>query len=715
MAVVRLTRRQLLAAGLAGSAVLAVGAYGGYRLLRRRQQRRRPAPPREQPFAPSAFVAIDAQGLVTLWVPRPEVGQGIATTLPMLVVEELGADPAKVKVVQAPADEAYGSQMTAVSAGVRNSFKEQLAAGAAARQMLVRAAAATLDRPAAEFRVELGEVIHGPSGRRMPFAELVHAAAKQRVPDDPPLKPRSEWRYVGKAMPRLDLPAKIDGSARFGIDVRIAGMLFATVARPPAVGGKAGRFDARDALAVPGVRKVIAIESGIAVVADHTYSAMLGRQALKVDWEAGPNSRWDARAIDAHLDQCLGREGAIARREGNGAKGLQGPGRLVRAEYRLPYLAHATMEPMNCTADVRADECVVWAPSQAPQTVREAVARRLGIPVARVAVNIPLIGGAFGRRVANDYVFEAVDISKAVGRPVQVLWTREDDIRHDGYRPCSAHRLEARLDADGLPLAIAHRIAAPSILRNDPAFKDPVDPTAVEGAKEIPYRVADLQVEYSRADLPMRVGFWRSVGHSYNAFAVECFMDEIAAAGGQDPVALRRRLLPSGSRHLAVLEAAVAKAGAAPAGPGRGRGVAVHGSYGSYVAMVADVRVEERARVRVERVVCAADCGLAVNPDGAAAQLEGGILFGLTAALHGRVDFEAGAASTSNFDDSPLLRFDEAPAIEVVHVNGAPDQLGGVGEIGVPPIAPAVCNAIFRASGARPRTLPLDRGFGASA
>jgi isoquinoline 1-oxidoreductase beta subunit len=714
MSAFRLTRRQLLVAGLGGGAVLAVGAYGGYRLLRRRKPPRA-VPQRTQPFAPSAFVAIDAGGAVTLWLARPEVGQGIATTLPMLVVEELGADPARVKVVQAPADAAYGSQMTGVSASVRASFKDLLVAGAAAREMLVGAAAATLDQPAAEFHVQLGEVIHGPSGRRLPFAELVHAAAKRRVPEAPRLKPRSEWQYVGKAMPRLDLPAKIDGSARYGLDVRVAGMLFATVARPPAIGGKAARFDARDALAVPGVRKVLATGSGVAVVADHTHAAMLGRRALKVDWDAGPNAKWDMRAIDAHLDECLAREGAIARREGNGAQGLEGPGRRVRAEYRLPYLAHATMEPMNCTADVRAEGCVVWAPSQSPATVRDAVARRLGVAPAGVTVNVPLLGGAFGRRIENDYVFEAVDLSKALGRPVQVVWTREDDIRHDWYRPCSAHRLEARLGADGLPVALAHRIAAPSILRRDPNYKEPVDRTAIEGAKENPYRVADLQVEYSRAELPMQVGFWRSVGHSYNAFAVESFVDEIAAAGGHDPVALRRRLLPPGSRHLGVLEAAVAKAGAPPAGSGRGRGVAVHASYGSYVAMVADVRVDSGARIKLERVVCAADCGLAVNPDGAAAQLEGGILFALTAALHGRVAFEGGAASTSNFDDYPLLRFDETPAIEVVQVDGAPHELGGVGEIGVPPLAPALCNAIFRATGTRPRTLPLRRAPGESA
>lgn len=708
MALLRLTRRQLLAAGIAGGAVLAVGAYGGYRLMRRHKRLRRVVPPREQPFAPSAFVAIDAKGVVTIWLGRPEVGQGILTTLPMLVIEELGADPTQVKVVQAPADEeAYGNQLTGVSASIRSSFKELLRAGAAARHMLVGAAVATLDRPASEFRTELGAVIHAPSGRRMPFAELVHAAAKQRVPAEPALRAREDWRFVGKAMPRLDLPAKIDGTARFGLDTRVPGMLFATVARPPVFGGKARSFDASAALAVPGVRKVLAIESGVAVVADHSFAAIAGRHALKIEWDRGPHGGWDTAAIARHLDECLAKAGAVARREGAGAKGLEGAGQVLRAEYRLPYLAHATMEPMNCTADVRADGCTVWAPSQAPGGVRSTVARRLDMPPASVLVNIPLLGGAFGRRVENDFVHDAVDVSKALGRPVQVLWTRDDDLKHDWYRPCSAHRLEARLDAGGLPVALAHRIAAPSILRKDPNFKNPVDPTSVEGAKEIPYKVPDLQVEYVRAELPIRVGFWRSVGHSFNAFAVESFIDEIAAKGGVDPVALRRRLLPKGSRELGVLDAVVARAGSAPAGPGRGRGVAVHASYGSYVAMAVDVRVAPRGGLVVERVVCAADCGLAVNPDAVAAQIEGGVVFALSAALHGRVGFDGGAATASNFDDYPLLRFDEMPVVDVHLVNGAPDAPGGVGEIAVPPLAPALCNAIFRAGGGRRRSLPL--------
>ncbi len=703
----RLTRRELLLAGIAGGAALGVGVYGGIRLGRRDERRRRIVPPREQPFAPGPFVAIDATGLVTVWLAKSELGQGVTTSLPMVIVEELGAVPQRVRIVQAPADDAYGSQMTGVSASVRGSYQALRAAGAGAREMLVGAAAEAFAVPPVECKAEAGFVAHPKSGRRLAFGALVRAAARRPVPESPVLKPRSDFSFVGKVMPRLDLPAKIDGTAIFGLDVRVAGMAFATVARCPTIGGKLKRFDAAAARSIPGVRDVFAIESGVAVVADHTHAAILGRQALQIEWERGEHARWDSRAIDAHLEERLAQEGAVARREGDGAAGLGGPGRLVRAEYRLPYLAHATMEPMNCTADVRDDGCTLWVPTQSPQGVRDAAARRLGFPAGKVSVNVTLSGGAFGRRIENDFVNEAVDISRAARRPAQVVWTREDDLQHDWYRPCSLHRLEARLGGNGLPLAWRHRVVAPSILRRDPNFSSPVDPTAIEGAKEMPYSVAHLQVEYVRADLPMRIGFWRSVGNSYNAFAVECFIDEIAGAGGRDPVALRRILLAGAPRHLAVFNRAVAAAGPGPSGAGRGRGVAVHACYGSFVAMVADVTAKADGSVAVDRVVCAVDCGYAVHPDGVVAQIEGGIAFGLTAALHGRIQFDAGAAAASNFHDYPLLRIDEMPRVQVHLIDGAPDELGGAGEIGVPPIAPAVCNAIHAATGRRVRKLPL--------
>jgi len=704
----RISRRELLLAGIAAAAAFGVGIYGGFRLGRRDERRRRIIPPRDQPFAPAAFVAIDDTGLVTIWLSKTDMGQGVATTLPMIIADELGADPNRLKIVQAPADDAFGNQFTAVSASVRGSYAELRAAGAAAREMLVGAAAEAFGVAPAQCRAEHGHVLHASSGRQIAFGALVHAAARRTIPAKPALRPATEFRHIGKSMPRLDLPAKINGTARYGIDVRVAGMVFATIARCPTTGGKVRRLDATAAKAVPGVRDVVQVEQGVAVLADHTHAAILGRQALQVDWDRGPHAIWNTKLIDAHLDERMQQEGAVARREGNGAAGLDGPGRVVRAEYRLPYLAHAPMEPMNCTADVRESGCTIWAPTQGPAGARDSAARRLGLSADKVAVNVTLAGGGFGRRVADDFVVEAVDLSKLARRPVQVVWTREDDLQHDWYRPCSIHRLEARLDDKGLPIAWRHRIVAPSILVRDPNFRGSVDPTAVEGAKDLPYSVPDLQVEYVRADLPIPVFFWRSVGHSYNAFAVECFIDEIAAATRGDPVLLRQKLLAGAPRHLGVLKLAAAKAGPPPKGAGQGRGIAVHACFGSFVAMVADVTVSKDGSVSVSRVVSAVDCGFAVHPDGVAAQIEGGIAFGLTAALRGGIGFETGAATNSNFHDYPLLRFDEMPAVEVHLINGAPDVLGGVGEIGVPPIAPAVCNAIHAATGRRIRTLPLQ-------
>lgn len=707
----RLTRRELLLAGLAGGVTFGVGIYGGFRLGRRDERRRRIVPPRTQPFAPGAFVAIEESGLVTIWLAKPEVGQGVAATLPMIIVEELGADPKSIRLIQAPADDAYGNQAVGVSSSVRGSFSDLRAAGAAAREMLVGAAAEALGVPPSTCATERGFVVHPASGRHIAFGALVRAAARRPIPTSPALKPPGEFTLLGKSLPRPDLSAKIDGTARFGLDVRVAGMAFSVIARCPTPGGKLRSFDPGAARAVPGVREVFAMDRGVAVIADYTHAAILGRDALRIEWDRGPNATWDTQAIDAHLDQRAAQEGSIARREGDGAAGLSGPGRMLRSEYRLPYLAHATMEPMNCTADVREDGCTVWAPTQSPAGVRDATARRLGLPADHVAVNVTLVGGAFGRRIMDDFVLEAVEVSKQARRPVQLVWTREDDLRHDWYRPCSLHRLEARLDDKGLPVAWRHRIVSPSIIRSlDPGFRDPVDPTAVEGAKEIPYRLADLQIEYVDAQLPLRIGFWRSVGHSYNAFAVECFIDEIAMTSGRDPVELRRALLAAQPRHLGVLNRAVAEAGQQSGGPGQGRGVAVHASYGSFVAMVVDVTARQGRAIEVNRVVCAVDCGFAVHPDGVVAQIEGAIAFGLTAAMYGRVGFEAGAAMASNFDDYPLLRIGEMPAVQVHLINGAPDDIGGVGEIGVPPVAPAVCNAIFAATGRRIKALPVREG-----
>jgi len=713
VALFRVTRRDLLLVGLAGTAAFGVGVYGGFRLGRRDERRRRIVPPRDQAFAPNAFVAIDERGQVAVWLTKAELGQGVATALPMALADELGADAANVRVVLAPANEAYGNQVTAVSSSVRDHWLDLRTAGAAAREMLVAAAAAGFGVAATECRAENGAVLHVASGRRLPFAALVRAAALLPVPAAPRLKTPAEFTWLGKKMPRLEHTAKVDGSARFGLDVRLPGMLFGVVARCPAHGGKVATFDDAAARAVPGVRDVFPIDRGVVVLADTTHAAIRGREALRPTFERGPLGAWSSDRVDALLVELAGKPGAIARRDGNGEAGLGGEGRVVTAEYRLPYLAHATMEPMNATADVRDGACTVHVPTQAPLETRDTVAAMLGLPPGSVVVQPTFVGGGFGRRVTTEFVEEAVAASRHARRPVQIVWTREDDFRHDNCRPCSLHRLAARLSPDGLPVAWTHRIVTPSILAQDPRYTAPIDPVAVEGAIEMPYSIGDVQIELAMAKAPFRIGFWRSVGHSFNAFAVECFVDEIAHAGGRDPIELRRSLLrgPQQALHAGVLELALANAGEAPRGDGRGRGVAVHASFGSQVAMVADVQVAGDA-VRVQRITAAVDCGFAVHPDGVRAQIEGGVAFALSAALFGEVRFADGEAQVSNFHDQPLLRIDAMPRVDVhlVARDLPPERLGGVGEIGVPPLAPAVCNAIFAATGRRLRRLPINIG-----
>ena len=711
MALLRPTRRELLLAGVAGAGALAVGTYGGFRLGRRDERQRKVVPPREQPFAPNAFVAIDERGAVTLWLAKTEAGQGVATALPMLLADELGADPASIRLVLPPANEAYGVQWTAVSTSVKDTWLELRRAGAAAREMLVAAAAAGFDVPPEQCSAANGRVVHGPTGRALPFAALVHAAARLPVPASPRLKDPAAFTHIGGVMPRLDHPTKVDGSARFGIDARMPGMAFAVVARCPVPGGKVASFDDAAARAVPGVRDVFAIDSGVCVLADTTHAAIRGREALQVTFDRGPNAGASSARVEQDMHALAETAGALARREGVGAEALAGEGTLVEAEYQLPYLAHATMEPMNCTADVRADGCTVHVPTQSPIGARDTVAEMLGLDRARVVVQPTFAGGAFGRRVEQDFVREAVQASRHAGRPVQVVWTREDDFAHDHYRPCSLHRLRGRVGRDGTPRVWWHRIVTPSLIQSkDPAFAEPIDPVAVEGAVEVPYSIPDLQVELVKVPNPFPLGFWRSVGHSFNAFAVECFLDELAAAASTDPVALRLRLLAgeANARHRGVLELAVRHAGEAPHGDGRGRGVAVHASFGSFVAMVADVHVAA-GELRVERVTAAVDCGYAVHPDGVRAQIEGAVAFALSAAFFGDVTFTDGAAVQSNFHDQGLLRIGAMPRVEVhlVQPDVPPPQLGGVGEIGVPPVAPAVANAVFAATGTRLRRLPF--------
>jgi isoquinoline 1-oxidoreductase beta subunit len=670
------------------------------------------------PFPLNAFVRIGTDSGVTVVINHSEMGQGVYTGLAMLVADELEADWSRVRVVAAPVDPAYnhtafGMQMTGGSTSTWSEWERLRKAGATAREMLVAAAAAQWEVEPRSCRAGNGEVIHGESGRRLSYGQLAEAAARRDPPADVTLKEPGDFDLIGKPTRRLDTPEKTDGTAIFGIDVKLPGMLVAVVARPPVFGGKLASFDATAANAVPGVKRVVEIERGVAVVADGFWAAKRGRDALVVAWDDGPHAALDSRTQGEEYQGLAARPGAVAREDGDAKGALGAAAQTLEATYELPYLAHAPMEPLNCVADVRADGCDVWVGTQFQTVDHAAAARDAGLEPGQVRLHTTLLGGGFGRRAVIDshFVREAVQVSKAVKAPVKVIWTREDDTRGGYYRPRALHALRAGLDADKNPVAWHQRIVCQSFMAGTPfeAFliKDGVDETAVEGAKELPYAIPNVHVDWQQAPGGVPTLWWRSVGHSHSAFAVESFLDEIAHAGGKDPYELRRALLAEQPRHLRVLETAARAAGwGTPPPAGRARGLAVHASFGSFLAQVAEVSVSDEGRVRVHRVVCAIDCGPVVNPDGVRAQMEGGIVYGLTAALYGEITFEKGRVKQRNFHDYRMLRMHEMPEVDVVIVEST-DTMGGVGEPGVPPIAPAVANAIFALTGRRIRRLPI--------
>lgn len=682
-------------------------------------------------FAPNAWIRIETDGTVRVMVDRSEMGQGVSTALPMLVADELDADWEKVRFEFAPANAAYKNplsfgQVTGGSTSVMAAWTPLREAGARARGMLISAAAATWAVAAGECRTEKGEVIHEVSGRRLGYGELSARAAVLPVPQSVSLKLPGTFTLIGKSVPRLDTTAMVTGQTRYGSDIMPDGVKTALIARCPVFGGRLQRFDGSRARAVPGVIAVVAIENGVAVVAEGYWPAFKGRAALDIEWDEGSLASLSSETISAKLRTAATDPGRTARSEGNAGRALESAARVVEAEYDLPFLAHACMEPMNCTAHVRPDGVDVWAPTQVQMLprvfgggTRGVAAKAAGVKAEQVRVHTTNLGGGFGRRSEMDFVKEAVEVSRATGLAVRVMWSREDDIRHDFYRPVSYHRLRAGLDAGGKPVGWDHHVISPSIIgRFIPGFipdwvaglagpmKGGIDPSAVEGAAEIPYAVGGTRVHWTREDLGVPVGFWRSVGHTHNAFVVETFIDELAAAAGQDPVAFRRSLLPEGGRHRRVLDAVAEKSGwGTPPPEGRARGVAVHESFGSWCAQVAEVSVQGRS-VRVHRVVAAFDCGTVVNPDIVTAQIEGGIVYGLSAALHGRITLEQGSVVQGNFHDYPVLRMDAMPVIEV-HLVPSGDAPGGVGEPGTPPIAPAVANAVAALTGKRVYSLPI--------
>lgn len=657
---------------------------------------------------PNAYLRVAPDGTVTVLIARTEMGQGSSTALAMLVAEELGAEWDRVRIEQAVPAKVYGDMSTGGSRAIRSLWKPMRLAGAQAREMLLAAAAAQWKVAAADCRAEAGAVVHAASGRRLAFGALVAAAAQRPVPAAPALREKPPFRVIGTSPARLDGPAKVVGAAVFGADVRVPGMLYAAVAQSPVFGGKAASFDPAPALAVPGVVRVERVGDDVAVLARGTWAALRGRRALRVTWEEGALATLDSAGIRARFAELAQGPGEVVRREGRGAAALDGAARTLEAVYEVPYLAHAPMEPMNCTAQVRDGRCEVWVPTQSGSGAWAAAAGAAGLPPESVTVHMTQAGGGFGRRHQHDTVVQAVRLSKTVGAPVQVVWTRDDDLRHDFYRPATYNVLRAGLDADGMPVAWTHRIVAPGIATYlGYVEKGRRDWSSTDGAENLPYAIPDLEVDLHTSDPGVPLGWWRSVASSQNAYVTECFLDEVAAAAGRDPYELRRALLAKQPRHLAVLDAAARAAGwGTPPPAGVSRGIAVHACFGSYVAQVAEVEVGDGGAVRVRRVVCAVDCGTVVHPDLVRQQMEGGILYGLSAALREQVTIERGRVVQANFDEYPVLTIDQSPVIEV-HLVPSGDPVGGIGEPGLPPIAPAVANAVAKATGRPVRRLPI--------
>jgi isoquinoline 1-oxidoreductase beta subunit len=698
---------------LTGMAALGGGLLVGFRVQTAAAQ----SPPPAEGTAPNAFVRIDRAGKVTLILPYVEMGQGAYTSQAQLLAEELEVGLDQVTLEAAPPDESlyshpvFGDQITGGSAGLRGAWDTLRAAGAAARVMLVTAAAQRWGVDPAECTASRGEIAHAASGRRAAYGELVDEAVRVPLPSDVALKEPARYELIGRSVKRLDTPAKVTGAAKFGIDALPPGVKFAAVAACPVFGGKLVSVDERPALGVHGVRQVVRLDDAVAVIADHTWAARKGLAALDVSWQEGANATLDTAKLVADCDAALERTGVIASEVGNSAAAESSAASHYEAVFRMPMLAHLAMEPINCTAHVREDTCEIWVGCQRLALARRMAAEALGLPLESVVIHNQLLGGGFGRRLEADYVAQAVRIAEQVEGPVKVTWSREEDVQHDYYRYHNHSRVRVGLDADQRPVSFSHRIVGPAIMaRWLPVFyQNDVDLDIVGGAAG-PYEWPTQRIEYVRHEAPqgLATGNWRGVGPTRNVFVVESVVDDLAHAAGRDPLDYRRERLGRSPRALAVLERAAAAAGwDGPLPDGRGRGLSLLEDFGSLVAQVAEVAVEPSGHVRVERVVCVVDCGIAVNPDVVRAQMEGGIVFGLSAALYGKITVVNGRIEQSNFDDCPVLRMNETPAIEV-HIVPSTESPGGVGEPGTAAVFPAVTNAIFAATGRRLYELPID-------
>lgn len=667
-------------------------------------------------FAPNAFIRIAPDGQVTVIMGYIEMGQGTYTAIPMLIAEELEVDLQTVRFEHAPpndklyANPLFGIQSTGGSTAIRGAFEPMRRAGATARVMLVQAAAQRWKVDPAACRAERGEVVHAASARRLRYGALVADAARLPVPDKVVLKPLADFKLIGTPAKRLDTPAKVNGTAVFGIDAKVPGMKVATLAQSPVVGGRLRSVDDSKAKAIRGVRQIVRLDDCVAVVADHMGAAKKGLAALVIEWDDGPNAKLSTADIVESMKAASQRPGAVARSEGDNAQAMAGAATRLEAVYEVPFLIHAAMEPLNCTVHVRKDICEVWVGSQVLTRAQATAAAVTGLPLDKVTVHNHLLGGGFGRRLEIDSVTRAVQIARKVDGPVKVIWTREEDVQHDMYRPYFYDRVSAGLGPNGQPVAWTHRITGSSILKRwlPAAYNSGFDPETVDGAVTPPYALPNVLIEYVNHEPPIPTAFWRGVGPTHNIFVVESFIDELAAAAKADPLSYRLALLEENPRARAVLQLAAEKAQWGRAmGERQGRGLSVQFAFGTYMAQVAEVEVARDGSVAVRRVVCAADAGVIVNPDTVHAQIQSAVIFGISGALYGQATLKNGRIEQSNFHDVRVLRINEAPAIEI-HIIPSAEPPGGMGEPGTSCLAPAVTNAIFAATGRRVRRLPVD-------
>ncbi len=707
------SRRALLTGGLAGGFLLAF-----HLPVRAVNEPVQPPDVTEGKFAPNAFIRIDEAGRTTLVMPQVEMGQGVYTSIAMILAEELDADFAQVTLEHAPPNDklygnpTFGIQVTGNSNSIRAWWKHLREAGASARAMLVQAAAQQWQVEPQSCTTSNGEVTHQESGRKLSYGALASAASSQTPPKDVALKDPKDFVLIGKPLKRFDTPDKVNGKAIYGIDAILPDMKFATLAACPVFGGKVGKVDDSAAKKIPGVQKVVVLDDMVAVVGDHMWAAKKGLDALVVSWDEGPNARINSNDIWQNLRAASEKDGVVAKSTGDIAKGLA-TGEKLEASFELPFLAHAPMEPLNATVHLKPDSCEIWTGTQVMTRVQSEAAKAAGLPVEKVTVNNHLIGGGFGRRLEPDMVVAAVRIAKQVDGPVKVVWTREEDIQHDIYRPIYRDTIAATL-SDGKIKGWKYRVAGSAVLARwlPPAFQKGIDIDAIDSAIDMPYDIPNFHVEYVRAEPPaVPTGFWRGVGPNNNVFAIECFMDELARKAGKDPIAFRRDMLGQTPRLKAALDLVAEKSNWGDALAARvGRGVSVQPSFGSFIATVVEAEVDEQGEVHLRRVTSAVDTGIAVNPDTIVAQLEGGLIFGLTAALYGEITIDKGRVQQSNFNDYRMLRIDQVPKIEV-HVIKSGEAPGGIGETGVTAGPPALRNAILAATGVALRRLPVDRSL----